>query len=134
MLWRLAARRSLSTSTSTSTENLTAQGTKNWRAERIASMLTFGLIGAACYAPSQPIDIALGIVLPVHCHLGFDSIVTDYVPKRKKPILHGLCMSFLYAGTAATIYGLWELNTKDIGITRGVQKLLFASEEEEAKK
>ncbi len=134
MLSRIARRPLFSSSAALQKQHLTSEGTKNWKAERIGSVLTFGLIGAACYSPSKPIDIALGIVLPLHCHLGFDSIVTDYVPKRKKPILHGLCMTFLYAGTAATIYGLWELNTKDIGITRAVQNLIFSSKEKEEKK
>ena len=30
---------------------------------------------------SMPVDLALGFVFPIHGHIGFSSIVSDYVPK-----------------------------------------------------
>jgi succinate dehydrogenase (ubiquinone) membrane anchor subunit len=116
-------------------EQAAHKGSKHWKYERILSVLSFGLIGAAWYAPTnQPINYALGVVIPIHCHLGFDSVITDYVPRRKYRLLNALCMSFLYAGTAATIYGLWEFNRKDVGIALGVKKILFLSKGKEGEK
>lgn len=84
----------------------------------------FGLIGAAMnVGPNKMLDFALGVVVPLHCHLGFSAIVTDYLPKRKFPLISPVAYGLLYAGTAATIYGLYKFNTTDVGIIEAVSQI-----------
>lgn len=68
-------------------------------------------------------DLALGVVLPLHCHLGFAGIILDYLPKRKFGIVYPLSMGLLYVGTGLTLYGLYHFNTKDVGITEGFSRI-----------
>jgi len=69
------------------------------------------------------IDLGLAVVLPLHCHLGFGAIVTDYLPKRKFPRVYPISKGLLIAGTGTAIYGLWSFNTKDVGICEAVSTL-----------
>ena len=41
---------------------------------------------AAIYGTIPAVDIALGIVLPLHIHLGFDCIIQDYIPARRTKV------------------------------------------------
>ena len=63
------------------------------------------------------IDLGLGIVIPLHCHLGFESIITDYVPKRKFKFAYYVLSASLAATTIAALYGCYQFNTNDVGIT-----------------
>jgi succinate dehydrogenase (ubiquinone) membrane anchor subunit len=77
----------------------------------------------------------LGIVLPLHCHLGIGQVVTDYLNKRKiGAVGNKAVVAALYACTALTIYGLFQFNTNDVGITEFVSKCWSAKKEETAKK
>lgn len=69
----------------------------------------------------------LGVVLPLHCHLGFGAIITDYVPKRKFPLIYPVARTILLLTTTGTIYGLYKYNTEDVGLTEGVARLWRAS-------
>ena len=69
------------------------------------------------------IDFALGIVLPLHCHLGLDCIITDYLPKRRVGFMHTIVKTTLGLSTVLSIYGLYKLNTEDVGITEYVKKV-----------
>ncbi len=81
-------------------------------------------MGAAInLGPDKMIDFALGVVVPLHCHNGFSSIVTDYLPKRKFPLINPVAYGLLYAGTALTMYGLYKFNTKDVGITEALSQV-----------
>lgn len=99
-------------------------GSYHWLYERGLSVATLGLVSAAAFLPSSKlVDFGLGVVLPLHSHLGFMAIITDYLPKRKFPRIYPLATGALYAATAGCLYGLYLYNTKDVGITEGVKKL-----------
>lgn len=101
-------------------------GSYHWVYERALSIASLALVGAAFATPHRLVDLALGIVFPLHGHVGFGAIVTDYLPARKFPRLNKLVMALLYAGTAGTIYGLYKYNTQDVGLTEGVTRLWTA--------
>lgn len=62
-------------------------GSYHWNAERALSIATVPLMVAPFIWGSVPmIDIALGLVIPAHTHLGFDCIITDYFPARKTKV------------------------------------------------
>jgi succinate dehydrogenase (ubiquinone) membrane anchor subunit len=77
--------------------------------------------------------MALGVLLPLHCHIGFGALVTDYLPARKFPRIYILAKSLLYIGTAGTAYGLYQYNTTDIGICEGMRTLWKAKEDKALK-
>lgn len=116
---------------STTNENLTLagepvspmHGSSHWSFERVVSVATLGLVGAAALQPHSMVDFALGFIVPVHCHIGFGAIITDYLPNRKFPVIYKFARGVLYATTALTIYGLYKYNTEDVGITEGVKAL-----------
>ena len=64
-----------------------AHGSYHWNTERALSLVSVPLIGTAMIYGSMPmVDIALGFVIPAHIHLGFDTIIQDYFPKRRSPV------------------------------------------------
>lgn len=101
-------------------------GSYHWTYERLLSIATLGATAAA-FAVPQPaplLDLALGVVVPLHCHVGFGAIVTDYVPRRKFPRLYPLARGALAAGTAGALYGLYLFNTREVGIVSAVRAVL----------
>lgn len=117
------------TSTSESSEGVTLagepvnpmHGSNHWSFERAVSVATLGLVGAAAVYPHTMVDFALGFIVPLHCHIGFGAIITDYLPNRKFPVIYKFARGVLYATTALTVYGLYKYNTEDVGITEGVK-------------
>ena len=99
------------------------RGVKHWIKERVSSVAVLGILGAAILFPCQPIDHALGIALPIHCHLGFDSIITDYVPTYKYPYSNTVLTYLLYGLTGTTLFGLYQFNTKDTGLSHSLRNL-----------
>lgn len=76
--------------------------------------------------PGKPVDLALGVLLPLHSHLGFGAIITDYIPARKFPKAYPAARALLYISTVGVLYGLFEYNTSDVGICEGVRTLWTA--------
>lgn len=114
-------RRLLSTQTQTVPSGDKLHGSLHWTFERALSVATLGLIGSAfCFYPNKLIDFGLGVVLPLHSHIGFSAIITDYLPKRKFPVIYPMAMGALYGLTGLTLYGLYALNTEGPGLCEGV--------------
>jgi succinate dehydrogenase (ubiquinone) membrane anchor subunit len=88
-------------------------------------LVTLPLMGGAYIYGSHPfIDFALGIAIPLHCHFGFDTIIQDYMPARRVGNATFMTASWgLKALTGLVLYGCYEFNTNDIGLTALVQKL-----------
>ena len=82
--------------------------------------------------PSSLVDMSLTFLLPIHCHLGWSAIITDYLPKRKFPLVYPAVKGFLFFATLATTYGLYYFNTNDIGISAFVKRLWRANEKTDA--
>ena len=68
-------------------------------------------------------------LLATHGHIGFSSIVSDYVPKPAR----GAARTALAALTLISILGLLKCNTMDKGIT-GTVKQMWTTEEQNEKK
>jgi succinate dehydrogenase (ubiquinone) membrane anchor subunit len=69
------------------------------------------------------VDLAMGVVLPLHCHIGFDAMIIDYFHERKTPILSKVLTWGLRIATVLTLYGCYVINTKDVGLTALVGQL-----------
>ncbi|GMI54389.1 hypothetical protein TeGR_g10095 [Tetraparma gracilis] len=73
-------------------------------------------------AVSMPLDVALGLALPLHAHIGMNYVITDYVPKISKG-LTGPARVLQLLFTAVTVAGLLNLNVRGEGMTETVKKL-----------
>ncbi|KAJ9474004.1 Mitochondrial inner membrane protein SHH4 [Pseudozyma hubeiensis] len=105
-----------------------AHGSNHWAFERGLSVALVPLVAAgfAKHGSSAILDGALALSLVVHSHIGFDCILADYLHKRKFPIAGPLATWGLRAATLATLYGLYEFNTNDVGLTELIAKVWTA--------
>jgi succinate dehydrogenase (ubiquinone) membrane anchor subunit len=76
----------------------------------------------AIKGPNPVTDVLLGVVLPIHTHIGFGACARDYVDKRNFPVLGPITNGILLASFATVLYGCYHLNTEDIGMTELVIK------------
>ena len=85
-----------------------------------------GLVPTAMAIPMSvmPIDLALGVALPVHSHIALNFVVSDYVPTKVAPVARAGLVGF----TCLTLAGLFPLNTKGEGITKTAKRLWKAPE------
>jgi hypothetical protein len=65
------------------------------------------------------IDGLLGISLVIHSHIGFDSILVDYLHDRKFPIIGPLAKWTLRVLTTGALVGVYAFNTQDVGASKG---------------
>ncbi|KAJ3066248.1 membrane anchor subunit of succinate dehydrogenase, Sdh4 [Podochytrium sp. JEL0797] len=93
-------------------------------AERFYSFLLIPCLATALVAGPVTInDLLLGVLLPVHVHMGFDCMIQDYIPARKFGKWHTVSTWGLRVVTGLVLYSLFVFNTMDVGITSFVQRL-----------
>ena len=71
---------------------------------------------------SMPIDILMGLALPIHAHIGMNYVITDYVPKLSKGAV-GPARIFMLGLTGVTILGCAKINFMGPGLTETVKGL-----------
>ncbi len=105
-------------------------GSFHWNTERALSVLTVPLLGtAAMYGAIPAVDIALGIVLPLHCHFGFECCITDYQGKiadflrMQSSTVYTILIWMLRVATGLALYGCYRINSTDVGITTVFKRL-----------
>jgi succinate dehydrogenase (ubiquinone) membrane anchor subunit len=105
------------------------EGSYHWNAERSLSLLTIPLLTTSFFAPyPYPlVDFALGFVIPLHIHMGFDTILTDYLPVRKFGRVSTVATWSLRVATLGVLYGCYEFNTNDVGLTALVKRIWTGS-------
>lgn len=87
-------------------------GSYHWMFERGLSIATIPLIaGAFVVGPNPLIDLALGVVIPLHCHLGFGVIFDDYLPLRRAGMTSTIITWVLRGSTLLVLYGCFQFNT-----------------------
>lgn len=101
-----------------------AHGAYLWSMERASSLALVPLISSQFVYGAHPItDGLLGVVLPYHIYLGFESCIVDYIPKREYPRMHKVANWSLASTTALVMWGAYEFNTNEIGMTEFIQRL-----------
>ncbi|WFD33345.1 membrane anchor subunit of succinate dehydrogenase, Sdh4 [Malassezia cuniculi] len=102
-----------------------AHGSYHWDFERLISVSLVPLVAGAAvkHGACAVLDGGLSLALLLHTHLGFDTMLTDYVDKRKFPLLGPVAKWILRFITLGAGYGLYEFNTNDVGISELVVKL-----------
>lgn len=83
--------------------------------------LTIAPFAAGSLNPVMDGLLAFGIL--IHSHIGFESIIIDYVPQGRLPSVRKWLMRLLKLATAVVGVGLYEFETNDIGITGAVAKI-----------
>ena len=98
---------------------------------------SYGLAGLAPLAlvlsPSLlnfPVDFALGLILPVHMHIGLVGVAEDYVPRPQQ----GAARLVLAVLSVLTAVGLLKVNLCGAGITESVKCLWREPKQIEDKK
>ncbi|KAI8987399.1 CybS-domain-containing protein [Mycotypha africana] len=99
-------------------------GSYHWDIERAASIALVPLIGGQLvYGASPVLDTLLGVVLPIHLHIGWDACITDYFNKRRSVVLNKIMTATLWASTTGVLVGCYQFNTNDIGLTEFISRL-----------
>ncbi|TFK32045.1 CybS-domain-containing protein, partial [Crucibulum laeve] len=101
----------------------------HWAFERLLSAGLVPLtVAAFVTSPSTypVLDGILGVSLVMHSHIGFDSWIVDYLHPRKFPVLGPTATWALRTATVATLVGVYQFNTNDIGLTELIAKVWTA--------
>jgi succinate dehydrogenase (ubiquinone) membrane anchor subunit len=102
-----------------------SHGSYHWTFERLLSAglvpLTVAPFAAGSLNPSM--DALLCATILVHSHMGFQSIMVDYVPNSKYPKARKLFKWGLNAATLVVGIGLYEFETNDVGLTEAVKRI-----------
>lgn len=111
----------------------------HWDFEKIVSvglipLVSLSLINGGSIATLA--DIGLSYLLLMHCYVGFQSCIIDYVPKRVYGVWHNRAMYILSLGTLLSIIGIYDMNTneKNSGSVSLVTKIWSAKSEKKEEK
>jgi succinate dehydrogenase (ubiquinone) membrane anchor subunit len=66
-----------------------------------------------------PIDLALGVIMPLHANYAFNCVITDYVPQFARMV----CRVGLLGGTLVSLAGILKLNLTGPGLTATLKAL-----------
>ena len=97
-----------------------------------SELVLAGLTPVAFMMPSWanlPIDLALGVLFPVHSHIALNYVISDYVPKA----LRTTARVGLFGATIVTLVGILNLKLTGAGLTRTLTSL-WKKPEKPAKK
>eukprot|EP01006_Ploeotia_vitrea_P045366 TRINITY_DN66936_c7_g1_i1.p1 TRINITY_DN66936_c7_g1~~TRINITY_DN66936_c7_g1_i1.p1 ORF type:complete len:199 (+),score=91.76 TRINITY_DN66936_c7_g1_i1:70-666(+) len=67
-----------------------------------------------------PIDFAMGVVVPIHAHIGMTYVIDDYVPRGSQTAIARGVLLFI---TLLMLYGLLKVNLCGPGISESVKAL-----------
>jgi len=86
-----------------------------------SSFALAGLVPAAMVIRdgNLPVDLALGVALPVHSHIALNFVISDYVPKSARLPARASVLGI----TMATLYGMFQLNMYGEGVSKTAKRL-----------
>ncbi|KAF9922756.1 membrane anchor subunit of succinate dehydrogenase, Sdh4 [Linnemannia zychae] len=99
-------------------------GSYHWDFERLLTVSMIPLFAASAFHGAHPItDGLLGVVVPIHAHMGFDAMITDYLHVGKAGKWGNRAAVWALRGaTVLTLVGCYQFNTSDIGLTELVKR------------
>ncbi|KAI2638399.1 mitochondrial succinate dehydrogenase cytochrome b560 subunit D [Xylaria nigripes] len=100
-------------------------GSYHWTFERVvaAGLVPLTVAPFAAGSLNPALDAILCALLLVHSHSGMQSIIIDYVPKRKYPGAYKGSIWLLNIATILAGIGLYEFETNDVGVTEAVKRV-----------
>ena len=98
---------------------------------RLYHKLNFALIGlgpiALMLSPSSlnfPVDVLLGVMIPLHGHIGGNDVISDYAHKITKANWFDVALRRGLLGvTVVTFFGLLKLNVDGPGVTESFKSV-----------
>lgn len=64
-----------------------------------------------------PVDFALGVLFPIHAHIGMNNVISDYVPKSAQTLARIAWLGV----TGVMLLGFLRVNIEGAGITETVK-------------
>ncbi|KAF9584405.1 membrane anchor subunit of succinate dehydrogenase, Sdh4 [Lunasporangiospora selenospora] len=100
-----------------------SHGSHHWDFERLLSVSLVPLFVASAFQGAHPItDSLLGVVVPIHAHMGFDAMITDYLHPAKVGVAGNKAFVWTLRGaTLLCLVGCYQFNSSDIGLTELVK-------------
>ena len=94
------------------------------KVHHVGNLALAGLTPAAVFLPKdssymKPVDLGLGLALPLHGHITMNMVFSDYIP----PGMRGAARGAMAGVTAMTVIGLLHLNLRGPGLTSCVKQL-----------
>lgn len=111
----------------TKLQNASTQQLYHWSSYGLAGLAPVAMILSPSFL-NFPVDFALGLIIPVHMHIGLVGVVEDYVPRSSQ----GAARLILAILSALTAIGLLKVNLCGAGITESV-KCLWREPKEQKK-
>lgn len=110
-----------------------SHGSYHWSFERLLvlgivplTVMPLAGLGPASGLFTPVMDASLGALILMHAHLGFESCIIDYIPKRVYGVWHKIAIYALWTGTATALYGIYKMETEDVGLTSAVSAIWSA--------
>ncbi len=106
-------------------------GSYHWSYERLLAitMVPLAVTPFVATVDFPVLDAILSTTILLHAHIGFTSCIIDYIPKRVYGIWHKFARYLLTFGTTVGLYGIYEMETTDVGLTNLIKKLWVKEEE-----
>jgi len=106
-------------------ETSPAHGSYHWTFERLLAggLVPLTIAPFAAGSVSPMLDAVLCAALLVHSHLGFQAVITDYIPARRFPRARKMFWWGLNAATATVGLALYEFETNDVGLTEAIKRI-----------
>lgn len=100
------------------------EGSLHWTSERIVTIGMLPLVlSPLITGGSTMVDSSMSALLLYHCFAGFQSCIIDYIPKRVYGVYHTYAMYLLTLGTGLAGYGVYQIETKEGGVSQIISKL-----------
>jgi succinate dehydrogenase (ubiquinone) membrane anchor subunit len=105
-----------------------SHGSYHWTSERLVSALLIPLTIApfASGSLNPAMDAILCGSILIHSHIGFESVIIDYIPPKRLPNARLLFWWGLRLATVVVGVGLYEFETNDVGVTEAIKRIWIA--------
>lgn len=100
-------------------------GSYHWTFERLiaAGLVPLTVAPFAAGSLNPAMDAALCALMLVHSHMGFQAIITDYIPTGRYSKSRVVAVWGLRAATVLAGIGLYEFETNDVGVTEAIKRV-----------
>jgi succinate dehydrogenase (ubiquinone) membrane anchor subunit len=105
-----------------------SHGSYHWTFERLisAGLIPLTIAPFASGSLNPTMDAILCGAILIHSHIGFEAIVTDYIPGWRLPKTKKVFWWGLRAATVMVGVGLYEFETNDVGVTEAIKRVWTA--------
>ncbi|PON30752.1 succinate dehydrogenase (ubiquinone) membrane anchor subunit [Trichoderma gamsii] len=100
-------------------------GSYHWTFERLlaAGLVPLSIAPFAAGSLNPTTDAILCSAVLLHSHIGFQSVLIDYIPNRTYPGLRKFFWWGLNLATVTVGVGLYEFETNDVGVTEAIKRI-----------